>query len=73
MYYSRSLECTSYQINECSSENNKRYRGSKLEGTDFNINSPNTIDGGPVITITEVNPNQLKVFENPAKGNLKVE
>ena len=73
MYYSRSLECTSYQINECSSENNKRYRGSKLEGSDFNINSPNTIDGGPVITITEVNPNQLKVFENPAKGNLKVE
>jgi hypothetical protein len=73
MHYSRSLDCWYYQINECSMQNNSRYRGSKLEGPDFNINSPDTIDGGPVITIRESNPNQLFVFDNPQKGNLKVE
>lgn len=73
MYYSRSLECGEYQINECSSQNNSRFNGSKLEGPGINIDSPYTVDGGPVIVIREANPNQLFVFDNPQKGNLKVE
>lgn len=73
MYYSRSLDCWYYQINECSTQNNSRFRGSKLEGPGFNIDSNDTIDKGPVIEIRESNPNQLFVFDNPQKGNLKVE
>jgi hypothetical protein len=73
MHYSRSLDCWYYQINECSTQNNGRYRGSKLEGPGINIDSDQTIDKGPVIVIRESNPNQLFVFDNPQKGNLKVE
>lgn len=32
------------------------YEGSKLTGAGININSPDTIDGGPVITVNTVNP-----------------
>lgn len=73
MHYSRSLECWYYQINECSAYNRSRFVGSKLEGPDINVDSTNTIDGGPVVTIREANPNQLVVFPDPGRGNLKVE
>lgn len=73
-YYSRSLECTSYQYQEsCAVENRWRFGGTKLEGSDINVNSPNTIDGGPVVSIWEVNPNKLIVADSPYGGNLKVE
>jgi len=46
-------------------QRNQKYNGCKLTSPDFNEDSPDTIDGGPVITITEgpainlnVNPNQ---------------
>jgi hypothetical protein len=32
---------------------NARYEGCKLTSTDYNVDSPDTIDNGPVITITE--------------------
>lgn len=74
MYYSRSLECTSYQwLEGCSVENRSRFAGSKLEGADFNINSTNTIDGGPVISIWESNPNSLRAGDSPLGGQLYVE
>lgn len=75
MYYSRSLECTSYQYieNECSVENRWRFGGSKLEGADFNIPSSTTVDGGPVVTIWESNPNTLKASDSPFGGNLTVD
>lgn len=42
---------------------NHRYNGSKLSGLDVNIDSTETVDGGPVVKITRVNQNQI-VFSN---------
>jgi hypothetical protein len=72
MYYSRSLECGGYQNNECFVSNNHRFRGSKLEGPGINIDSTQTIDGGPVITVWEANPNSLRVGDSPLGGKLTV-
>jgi len=38
---------------------NARYEGCKLTSTDYNVDSPDTVDGGPVITITEGGGKQL--------------
>lgn len=38
---------------------NARYEGCKLTSPDYNVDSNDTIDRGPVITITPMNPNQL--------------
>ena len=42
---------------------NARFNGSKLTGFDINIKSRQTVDGGPVVKVTQVNPNQI-VFAN---------
>lgn len=42
---------------------NHKYNGSKLSGDDINIDSTETVDGGPVVKITKVNQNQI-VFSN---------
>jgi hypothetical protein len=42
---------------------NAKWFGSKLTGAGVNINSANTVDGGPVVKITKVNPNTI-VFAN---------
>lgn len=73
MYYSRSLHPCGYQIDECGSRNNSRYRGSKMTGADFNVDSPDTVDGGPVVTIIESNPNNLFMGGDGDRGNLLVE
>lgn len=73
MYYSRSLHPCGYQIDECGSRNNSRYRGSKMTGADFNVDSPDTVDGGPVVTIIESNPNNLFMGGSGDRGNLLVE
>lgn len=72
MYYSRSMDCAGYQNNECFDSNNHRFRGSKLYGANININSSQTIDGGPVVSVWEVNPNQLIVGDSPLGGKLTV-
>ena len=38
----------------------------------ININSSQTIDGGPVVSVWEVNPNQLIVGDSPLGGKLTV-
>ena len=38
---------------------NARLNGSKLVGSAINANSTQTIDGGPVVKVTKVNPNQV--------------
>lgn len=38
---------------------NQRYSGCKLSSPGFNINSTQTIDGGPVVEWSSANPNQL--------------
>jgi hypothetical protein len=42
---------------------NLKFAGSKLTGPGINIDTPNTVDGGPVVKVTKVNPNQI-VFAN---------
>jgi hypothetical protein len=38
---------------------NQTYGGAKLTGPAVNVNSTETVDGGPVVKVTRVNPNQL--------------
>ena len=38
---------------------NQKYNGCKLVSNGYNIDSPDTIDNGPVITIFETSPNTL--------------
>jgi len=72
MYYSRSLEPTNYQVPEDSSRNNSRFIGCTLSSPDWNIDSKDTIDGGPVVTIWESNPNNNgNIFGND--GNILVQ
>jgi hypothetical protein len=73
MHYSKSLECWNYQIQECSTRNNGRFRGSQLTGADFNVDSSDTVDGGPVVQVWESNPNTLFIGDNPEGGTLRVE
>lgn len=44
---------------------NARYEGCKLTSTDYNVDSPDTVDGGPVITITEGGGKEL--ISRPAR------
>ncbi len=67
------LESHYYQIEECSVYNRSRFVGSKLTGPGINIDSPNTIDGGPVIEVREVNPNILLNNNRDSNGNLRIE
>jgi len=61
-----------YQIDECSARNKSRFIGSRLVGAGINIDSTATIDGGPVVTIFETNPNQSGDDSSP-EGNLRLE
>jgi hypothetical protein len=52
--------------------NNQRYDGSKLTSPDFNINSIQTVDGGPVVEWKTANPNQL-IYQRPSQdGNFRL-
>ena len=42
---------------------NARYVGCKLTATAINVNSAQTVDGGPVVKVTKVNPNKI-IFAN---------
>lgn len=71
--YSSSLVPVGYQHQEDGVENRKRFLGSKLTGPDFNIDSPDTIDGGPVVEVYESNPNSLVIKDDGRQGNLVIE
>lgn len=51
---------------------NARYDGCKMTSTDYNVNSLDTSDGGPVITITVGGGKQLSVRPN-VRGNLRID
>lgn len=70
---SSSLERWHYQYEECSDSNKSRYQGSKLTGAGINIDSANTIDGGPVVVIKESNPNSIFTSRDGSEGNIKLE
>ena len=61
--YSSSLKYADIRIPQETGWKNARYNGSKLTGAGININSSATVDGGPVVKVTKVNPNQI-VFSN---------
>lgn len=48
---------------------NQRYAGAKLTSPDFNINSTQTVDGGPVVEWRTANPNQLIYQNNGEQGS----
>ena len=43
------------------------YNGSKMTSRGFNIESPDTIDGGPVVETRTANPNQL-IYQSPGEN-----
>ena len=51
---------------------NARYNGCKLTSTDYNVDSPDTVDGGPVITITEGGGKILKAQPTKQKGTFEI-
>jgi hypothetical protein len=48
---------------------NQRYSGAKLTSPGFNVNSTQTIDGGPVVEWRTANPNQLIYQNNGEQGS----
>lgn len=60
-YYSSSLKEASYQYEDDSVFNRIRFAGSKLTGPDINVDTINTIDGGPVVSIRTVESDELRV------------
>lgn len=60
-FYSSSLKDATYQYTDDSVYNRVRFGGSRLEGPGININTSNTIDGGPVVTVTQVDSTDLVV------------
>ena len=48
------------------------YNGTKITSRGFNIASPDTIDGGPVVETRQTNPNQL-IYQSPGEnGNFSL-
>ena len=51
---------------------NSYYNGTKITSRGFNIASPDTIDGGPVVETRQANPNQL-IYQSPSEnGNFTI-
>jgi hypothetical protein len=48
---------------------NQRYDGAKISSAGFNINSTQTVDGGPVVEFRSANPNQLVYQQNGEQGS----
>ena len=51
---------------------NARYNGCKITSADWNINSRETVDRGPVVSVTVGGGQQLRVKPKGVKGNLQV-
>ena len=51
---------------------NQKFAGSKMSSPDFNINSTDTIDGGPVAEIRNTNANQLIYQDNGDQGSFRI-
>lgn len=48
---------------------NQRYDGAKISSPRFNVNSTQTVDGGPVVEFRSANPNQLIYQQNGEQGS----
>lgn len=51
---------------------NARYEGCKLTSTDYNVDSPDTIDNGPVITVTLVGGSVLSTSAGTQQGVFQI-
>jgi hypothetical protein len=60
-FYSSSLEYANYQHFTDGSIARSRFEGSKLVGPAINVDSPNTVTGRPVVTVTILNENDIIV------------
>lgn len=61
-FYSSSLKQTNYQHFENSRLGGMRFAGSKLVGGGINVDSPQTVTGGPVVRVDIVNENDIIVL-----------
>ncbi len=52
---------------------NHRYNGSKMTSPAFNVDSLDTIDGGPVVEWKPANPNQLIYQSNGTEGSFQLQ
>jgi hypothetical protein len=51
---------------------NHRYAGCKVTSADWNVDSPDTVDGGPVVEIKKSNPNKFIVSSGGVSGSIQV-
>lgn len=67
-------EVQDFQVGEFASVGmkNARYDGCKLIASDYNVNSNDTVDGGPVITITQTDSNEL-IVDPTKRGTFRVQ
>lgn len=52
---------------------NARYEGCKLTSTDYNVDSPDTIDNGPVVTVTEGGGRVLAAKPAKQRGTFEIQ
>ena len=64
-------EVQDFHLRDSYGMRNARYDGCKMTSTDYNVDSTDTIDGGPVITITTGNGVELVSSPNP-RGNFQI-
>jgi len=71
-WHSSSFYKADLQTYEPLPERTRKYTGCRMTGDDFNIPSEQTIDGGPVVSFIEGNPNTLFSVEPSFLGDLDV-
>jgi len=64
-------EVQDFHLRDSYGMRNARYDGCKMTSADYNIDSPDTVDGGPVITITTGTGVEL-VSKPSARGNFQI-
>ncbi len=73
--YSQSLkqaEVSDFNLGGTLGSNRARYIGTQLAGIDFNVNSSDTPDGGPVVSFTLGDPNKIISSDPGFGGNLSI-
>ena len=69
---SRSYERAEAQDYRTDAYNRLLFAGCKLVGSDFNMPVTTTVDGGPVVEITDTNPNSLVIGSpSAAQGDIE--
>ena len=64
------LEQAEFQDYKATAIQNVYYNGCKVIGSDFNMESAQTIDGGPVVEFNEISPYKYVASEDGADGRV---